>query len=286
MRDIREKNWFWIENDLVDRSDIGAMEKLIYMILARYADNSGRCFPSLDKMKEITGIKDYRTIVKYINKLEEKELLTIEKRKGKSNVYCLKNVNEVPTKNVGAKNVDTEKVPTKNVGQVPTNFAGRVPTKNVGLKKHNEKNPFKKTQYINPPIIPQGGNSSEKSQEEKTEKHTEEINTVILYLNQKVRSSIKLNNKSVRKLIEARLNDGNTVGDLMAVINDKCNQWLNSEKMRRYLVPATLFRKSNFDKYLQELEVIEKNSGYEHLFLDDDDDDSVISDEFFGGVEW
>ena len=35
MRDIRKKNWFWIENALVDREDIGAMEKLIYMLLAR-----------------------------------------------------------------------------------------------------------------------------------------------------------------------------------------------------------------------------------------------------------
>ncbi len=135
MRDIRKKNWFWIENALVDREDIGAMEKLIYMLLARFADQEGKCFPSQERLCKISGIKDYRTVVKYMESLEEKGLISIKKEKGKKNTYYLKNVEEieeVPTKNVGAINVDT-----KNVG---AKFVEEVPAKNVGQTIHNEQN--------------------------------------------------------------------------------------------------------------------------------------------------
>ena len=132
MRDIRKKNWFWIENALVDREDIGAMEKLIYMLLARFADQDGKCFPSQERLCKISGIKDYRTIVKYMESLEEKGLISIKKEKGKKNTYYLKNVEEVPAKNVGAINAGT-----KNVG---AKFVEEVPAKNVGQTIHNEQN--------------------------------------------------------------------------------------------------------------------------------------------------
>lgn len=135
MRDIRKKNWFWIENALVDREDIGAMEKLIYMLLARFADQEGKCFPSQERLCKISGIKDYRTVVKYMESLEEKGLISIKKEKGKKNTYYLKNVEkieEVPAKNVGAKFV--EEVPAKNVGQTIHNEQNTKKEKN---KKEN-----------------------------------------------------------------------------------------------------------------------------------------------------
>lgn len=130
MRDIRKKNWFWIENALVDREDIGAMEKLIYMLLARFADQEGKCFPSQERLCKISGIKDYRTIVKYMESLEEKGLISIKKEKGKKNNYYLKNVEKI------------EEVPAKNVGAINAGakFVEEVPAKNVGQTIHNEQN--------------------------------------------------------------------------------------------------------------------------------------------------
>lgn len=221
MRDIREKNWFWLENDLVDREDITAMEKLIYMLLARYADKDGKCFPSQEKLCKVTGIKDYRTIVKYLKQLEEKGLIEIKKTNGKVNVYYLKNVNKPPTKNVGTKNATTNfasEPPTKNVGTPPTNFAG--------ITIHNEKDTKNNTQYI------------------------KEIEEVVNHLNEKAGTKYKSSSKNTTKHIKARLNDGYTLEDFKSVIDKKCSEWLNTD-MEKYLCPNTLFG-SKFEKYLNQ----------------------------------
>ena len=133
MRDIRKKNWFWIENALVDREDIGAMEKLIYMLLARFADQEGKCFPSQERLCKISGIKDYRTVVKYMESLEEKGLISIKKEKGKKNTYYLKNVEKI------------EEVPAKNVGQTIHNEQNTKKEKN---KKENFDHTKKLLNYI------------------------------------------------------------------------------------------------------------------------------------------
>lgn len=74
MRDIRQRGWFWIENELIDRTDLSFEEKAMYMILARFTDKDGKCFPSIEKLAESIG-KDKRTVIRYIKKLEEKGLI-------------------------------------------------------------------------------------------------------------------------------------------------------------------------------------------------------------------
>ena len=70
MRDIRKRGWFWIENELIDRTDLSFEVKSMYMILARFADNEGKCFPSIEKLAEIIG-KDKRTVIRYIKKYQK-----------------------------------------------------------------------------------------------------------------------------------------------------------------------------------------------------------------------
>lgn len=53
------------------------------------------------------------------------------------------------------------------------------------------------------------------------------------------------------KHIKARLNDGFTVDDFKVVIDKKCEEWKGTE-FERYLTPETLFRPSNFEKYLNQ----------------------------------
>jgi uncharacterized phage protein (TIGR02220 family) len=56
-------------------------------------------------------------------------------------------------------------------------------------------------------------------------------------------------------LILEILKDGNAPDALMSVIDSKYNEWISDEKMCKYLVPSTLFRKSNFEKYLTQSQI-------------------------------
>lgn len=106
MRDKREKNWLWVENDLIDNPNYTTNEKLLYICLVRHLNNkTGFAFPGLETLKREMCIKDSRTLVKICKSLENKKLISIEKVKGKSNRYYIHNVpeykKEVVTKNVG-----------------------------------------------------------------------------------------------------------------------------------------------------------------------------------------
>lgn len=108
MRDKREKDWFWLENDIVDRTDISIYEKMLYVCLARHSYGKDYSFPGLDTLCSELGIKDKRTIVKYAKTLEEKGFITIEKRKGKANKYYLNNIKKVGTPDVGTSDVGSD----------------------------------------------------------------------------------------------------------------------------------------------------------------------------------
>ena len=149
MRDIRTKNWFWIENSLIDREDLEAYEKLIYMALVRYADNDGKCFPGLELLMKVTGIGSRKTLTKYLRSLEEKNLIEIKKRTGKGNIYFLKNVTEEPGAkvNVGAEMTrgKSERTPGAKVnvhqGQkcTPNNTQEQYTINNTQIKEKNKK---------------------------------------------------------------------------------------------------------------------------------------------------
>ncbi len=97
--------------------------------------------------------------------------------------------------------------------------------------------------------------------------------TIIEYLNKKVNKRFSYKSESNRKLIKARFNEGYELEDFIKVIDIKTDEWINDEKMKSYLQPSTLFRGSNFDKYLNQ-ETPQLNNS--------ETDDSFIS-ELIGG---
>ena len=141
MRDIRKRGWFWVENELIDRTDLSFEVKSMYMILARFADNEGKCFPSIEKLAEIIG-KDKRTVIRYIKKLEEKGLIEKRRRFNQTNIYYLKNVAFNSDKIDNDKN-DSDKDVT-SLGDTGVTYNS---DKNVNLKRPIEKYPIKNTQY-------------------------------------------------------------------------------------------------------------------------------------------
>lgn len=79
----------------------------------------------------------------------------------------------------------------------------------------------------------------------------EELTEIIDYLNLKANKRYRYTSKSTNMLINNRTRDGFTVEDFKKVIDTKCNQWLNNEKMKIYLRPETLFG-HKFESYLNE----------------------------------
>ena len=90
----------------------------------------------------------------------------------------------------------------------------------------------------------------------------QEFCQVINYLSEKtdVKYNIPKDVSTLKKyknyiLILEILKDGNDPDSLMSVIDSKYNEWISDEKMCKYLVPSTLFRKSNFEKYLTQSQI-------------------------------
>ena len=79
----------------------------------------------------------------------------------------------------------------------------------------------------------------------------EQIRQIVSYLNAQTGKSYRSSTPKTCALIRARLKEGFTVPDFQRVIDTKCAQWLNDQKMRNYLRPETLFG-TKFEGYLNE----------------------------------
>lgn len=80
---------------------------------------------------------------------------------------------------------------------------------------------------------------------------TEETRHIIDYLNKRTGKKYSVKTKKTAQLVHKLLDNGFTVEDFERVIDIKCKQWLNNEKMNQYLRPRTLFSKK-FEDYLNE----------------------------------
>lgn len=76
---------------------------------------------------------------------------------------------------------------------------------------------------------------------------------VIQHLNDKTGSKFRAT-KTNTKFIDARIAEGATPTDLIAVINRKCLEWLDNPEMRQYLRPSTLFNAEKFNTYVGQLD--------------------------------
>ena len=77
---------------------------------------------------------------------------------------------------------------------------------------------------------------------------TETITEIISYLNLKLNTRYRVNNKVTQKHIKARLNEGFTIEDFKTVIDKKAAEWKGTP-MEQYLRPETLFG-TKFEGYL------------------------------------
>lgn len=101
-------------------------------------------------------------------------------------------------------------------------------------------------------LLPRGGADSLPNKESKESIKENIYVEIISHLNQKTGKRYSAKVKNTRELINGRISEGRTLEDFKLVIDTKCSHWLNDLKMVEYLRPDTLFRPSNFDKYLNQ----------------------------------
>lgn len=89
---------------------------------------------------------------------------------------------------------------------------------------------------------------------------TDETNHIIDYLNKRTGKKYSVKTKKTAQLVHKLLDNGFTVEDFERVIDIKCSQWLNNEKMNQYLRPRTLFSEK-FEDYLNEAPARPKQQG-------------------------
>ena len=74
LRDGRVKNWFYLENDLLDCEDLNIYEKMIYIVIARYVNKEDKAFPSVPTISK-KGSMSERQVQTITNSLVKKGLI-------------------------------------------------------------------------------------------------------------------------------------------------------------------------------------------------------------------
>jgi hypothetical protein len=188
LRDGRVRNWFYLENDLLDRQDLNIYEKMIYIVIARFVNKEDKAFPSVPTIAK-KGSMSERQVQTIINSLVKKKLLKKEPRLHKdkksktSNLYTLLSVKS----NQPGKEIDTKVVngmhPPGEYGAPP--LVNEVHPNNTNIKKTdlNNVNIAKSEEVVE--------NSSKETRKVNAETY-EDINEI----RRKIKESLKEKEKS------------------------------------------------------------------------------------------
>lgn len=92
IRDIRNKDWLWVNKAILDNRKLTASEKIIYFALAYYANNDTQeAYPSTNKIAKLVDVSP-RTVTRSVKKLSKLKIIGRVRRTGKSTIYTLLNV--------------------------------------------------------------------------------------------------------------------------------------------------------------------------------------------------
>lgn len=92
----------------------------------------------------------------------------------------------------------------------------------------------------------------------KTEIHTRASRIIELF-NEITGRRFRLNNKAYLKAIENRFKEGYTEEQMREVIQVKTLEWGKNPTMSVHLNPETIFRPSNFEKYINQVIAVKQN---------------------------
>ena len=143
LRDGRVKNWFYLENDLLDREDLTIYEKTVYIVIARYVNGENKAFPSYETIAKKGSMAKVQA-KRVVKSLTKKGLLKKEVRKTKdnkgytSNLYTLLNPKPKDRSNINKRGVVSVRY-QGGVPQIPGVVSPRY-LNNTNIKKTNLNN--------------------------------------------------------------------------------------------------------------------------------------------------
>ncbi len=203
LRDGRVKNWFYLENDLLDREDLTIYEKTVYIVIARYVNGENKAFPSYETIAKKGSMAKVQAM-RVVKSLIQKGLLKKEVRKTKynksytSNLYTLLNPKPKDKSDINKKGVVSVRY-QGGIPQIPGVVSHRYPNNTV-IKNTNLNNVNRAGRKDD--VENSGGIPEEKSTEDK-----EDINDI----RRKIKESLKEKGdrllKSKVNLKERNLND-------------------------------------------------------------------------------
>ena len=225
LRDGRVRNWFYLENDLLDREDLTIYEKTVYIVIARYVNGENKAFPSYETIAKKGSMAKVQAM-RVVKSLTKKGLLKKETRKNKSNggstsnLYTLLN----PKPNNKDKNEGVSDRYPGGVPQILGVVSPRYPN-NTNLKNTNLNN-------VNRAVSEGVVENSGEAIEEKNTEDKEDINDI----KEKIRESLKENRKCKSKELKNSRNEKTLLEDKNEVEdkNSKDNMAAGYPGSKRY----------------------------------------------------
>lgn len=259
---------------------IGA--KAVYAYLCSYSGAGKVAYPSRSLICYDLGISQ-ETLSKHLKNLEEQGYILREQQRSNGafshNIYTILTIPRKPdTKITDIEKTDIEKT---DIGKLETNnniYNNNIKYNNKEKENIKEKESIRSSLKNTPSLLETSKNIETSKEQKPTKqkslkaekiKNKEIVEEIIAYLNEKANKHFKATNKEAIKFINGRLSEGYSKEDLKAVIDNRCEKWLNDEKMNEYLRPSTLFRPSKFEAYYNDvLSMREKaNSEREKEFI-------------------
>lgn len=119
IRDLRDGGFLWLDKEALNLTsrETGNNGVVVYSWLCYYANSKAQdCFPSVTTLSKRSHISR-RTVIRHLKRLEELGLISVQRIKGKANIYRLLDV-EKPVHKTGDMGVTSDTVDTGVVSAV------------------------------------------------------------------------------------------------------------------------------------------------------------------------
>lgn len=145
--------------------------------------------------------------------------------------------------------------------EIGTGMFTKANTKSSSKSQHGENQPLNAFHEVENPAL----NVKKKKSTSQMDEHLKERKQIIDYLNEKTGKTFRYNAKETIQFINRLFKEGYTITDFKKVIDNRVAVWVDNPDFNVYLNPSTLFRPSNFEKYLNaksiDLKQAETNNG-------------------------